>query len=184
MNGPETLRAIGGWLTLAGAGLFGLAWLTSTLPREPVLAGVEVSRWVAVPAHILVLLALGSIYLAQAETAGGWGLTGFLLAFGGASIFLGYVIGGWTAVIPEPVLGPVAGAVWLTGMLILAVVNWQGGTLPQWAGVLWFVGAVAYATGVPAGPDQPPKVTALMGALAITAGIGWAGLDMILGSRS
>lgn len=175
----EALPATGGLLTIGGAGLFGLAWVISTVFDEPVVAGVELARWVAIPAHILMLLSLVAIYLVQADRVGGWGLAGFLLAFSGVAIFIGYVIGGWSAAIPEPRLGPVGGMLWLAGLLILAIVTWQGGVLPRWSGVLWFAGAVVYATGLPAGPDDQPGVAALIGALIIAGGLGWAGVSMV-----
>ncbi len=175
----EALRTTGGILTVGAAGLFGLAWVASRLFGEPMLGGVELARWLAVPAHVLMLLGLVAIYLVQAGRAGGWGLAGFLLAFTGVSIFIGYVIGGWAAAIPEPRLGPLGGMIWLAGLLILAIVTWQAGVLPRWAGVFWFFGAVLYATGVPAGPDDAPRVTALIGAVMIAIGFGWAGISMI-----
>lgn len=39
--------------------------------------------------------------------------------------------------------------------------------------------AVFYATGLPAGPEDEPRVTALIGALMIAIGFGWAGISMV-----
>jgi MYXO-CTERM domain-containing protein len=36
--------------------------------------------------------------------------------------------------------------------------------------------AVLYATGVRAGPDDAPRITALVGALAVAAVFGWVGI--------
>lgn len=173
------LQTTAGVITIGAGGLFALAWLTSMVFGDPDIGGVELSRWLALAAHTLMLLGLVSIYLVQADRAGAWGLAGFLFAFIGVAIFIGYVVGGWTAAIPEPRLGPVGGLLWISGLLILAVVTWQGGVLARWAGVLWIVGAVLYATGVPAGPDDTPRVTALLGALLVAAGFAWAGQSML-----
>jgi len=173
------LQTTAGVITVGAGITFALAWLTSIAFSQPTMAGVELSRWLALAAHILMLLGLIGIYLVQANRSGAWGLTGFLLAFTGVAIFIGYVVGGWTAAIPEPRLGPIGGLLWLSGLLILAVVTWQSGVLARWAGVLWFVGAVVYATGVPAGPDDTPRVTALIGALLIAAGFSWAGSSIL-----
>ncbi|HEX9855463.1 MAG TPA: hypothetical protein VGC47_09125 [Acidimicrobiia bacterium] len=127
----NALQAVGGALTVLGAGLFLMAWASEMFLGEPMLGGVEVSRWLAVPAHILMLLGLVNIYLVQAGRVGVWGLVGFLLTFFGVAIFIGYVIGGWTAAIPEPTLGPIGGVLWLTGRLILAIVTWHAGVLPR-----------------------------------------------------
>ncbi len=108
-----------------------------------------------------------------------WGLVGFLMAFFGLAIFIGYVVGGWTTAIPEPRLGPIGGGLWLLGLLVLAVVTWQTEVLPRLAGVAWMLGALVYVAGVPDGPDDPPTVTALVGASVFAAGIGWAGIAML-----
>ena len=52
------LHSIGGVVTIVGSTLFLAAWATSTLLEEPSVKGVELSRWLAVPAHILLLLGL------------------------------------------------------------------------------------------------------------------------------
>jgi hypothetical protein len=78
------LQVTGGVLTLVGAVLFLGAWVTSQLFGDPAVGGVELARWLAVPAHILMLLGLGAIYLIQADRVGVWGLVGFLLAFSAA----------------------------------------------------------------------------------------------------
>lgn len=178
------LQTSGGVVTLAGAGLFILAWFTAMLLGDPMVGGVELARWLALPAHILILLGLVAIYMVQADRAGALGLAGFLLAFTGMAIFIGYVIGGWMAAIPEPRLGPLGGVLWLGGLLILAVVTWQGGVLPRWAGVLWFAGALLYAAGVPGGPDVAPRISALLGAVLIAGGLGWAGIGILNLNRS
>lgn len=173
------LQTTAGVITIGAGALFALAWLTSIVLGEPSIGGVEVSRWLALAAHILMLLGLVGIYLVQAHRTGAWGLAGFFLAFTGVAIFIGYIVGGWTAAIPEPRLGPVGGLLWISGLLILAVVTWQGDVLAGWSGVLWFVGAVVYATGVPAGPEDSPRLTALIGALLVAAGFAWAGQSML-----
>lgn len=173
------LQSTAGVIAIGTGLLFAASWLTSMVFGEPSISGVELARWLALAAHILMLLALVGIYLVQAEPAGVLGLGGFLLAFTGATIFIGYIVGGWTAVIPEPRLGPIGGMLWLTGLLILAIVTWQGGVLTRWAGVLWFVGAVVYATGLPSTPEAEPRATALVGALLVAAGFGWAGVSML-----
>ena len=174
------LQITAGVITILGGATFALAWLTSMVFGEPHIAGVELSRWLALAAHILMLLGLVGIYLVQADRARVWGLIGFLSAFTGVAIFIGYLVGGWTAAIPEPRLGPVGGLLWISGLLILAVVTWQGDVLARWAGVLWFIGAVVYATGVPSGPEDAPRVTALIGSLLVAAGFGWAGGSMLV----
>lgn len=175
----RALQLIGGWITIAAAALFFVSWAIAMLLGNPIVGDIHLARWLALPAHIFMLLGLVSIYLVQADRGGAWGLAGFLLAFAGVAIFIGYVIGGWTAAIPEPRLGPIGGLLWLAGLLILAVFTWQAGVLPRWAGVFWFVGAVLYATGVPGGPDDLPRVTALVGALLIAVGFGWAGTGIL-----
>ena len=175
----DELHSIAGVITIVGSTLFLAAWATSTLLGEPSVKDVEISRWLAVPAHILLLLGLVAVYLVQAHRGGVWGLAGFLLAFTGFAVFLGYVIGGWTAAIPEPRLGPVGGIMWLVGLLILAIVTWQSGVLSRWAGVLWFSGALVYASTVPTGPQDDPRVFSLLGALLIAAGFAIAGLGML-----
>jgi hypothetical protein len=173
------LHSIGGVVTIVGSTLFLAAWATSTLLEEPSVKGVELSRWLAVPAHILLLLGLVAIYLVQANRAGVWGLVGFLLAFSGFAIFIGYVIGGWTAAIPEPRLGPVGGIMWLIGLLILAIVTWRGGVLSRWAGFVWFSGALVYASTVPAGPRDDPRIVSFLGAVLIAAGFAMAGFGIL-----
>lgn len=150
------LQTTAGVITIGAGALFALAWLTSMVFGDPRIVEVELSRWLALAAHIFMLLGLVGIYLVQAEHAGAWGLAGFLLAFTGVAIFIGYVVGGWTTVIPEPQLGPIGGLIWLVGLLILAVVTWQSGVLARWAGIVWLVGAVVFATAVPSGPDDSP----------------------------
>jgi len=175
----DELQSVGGVITIAGSTLFLAAWATSTLLGEPLVKEVELSRWLAVPAHVLLLLGLAAVYLVQADRAGVWGLSGFLLAFSGFAIFIGYVIGGWTAAIPEPRLGPVGGIFWLVGLLLLAIVTWRSGVLSRWAGVLWFSGALVYASTVPAGPQDDPRVASLIGAGLIAAGFSLAGFGML-----
>lgn len=92
---PSQLSAAGG-IAIIGAGLFVSAWATSVLLENPSVGGVEVARSLAVPAYILMLLGLGAIYRVHAEETGAWGLIGFLMTFFGVSIFIGYVIAGWT----------------------------------------------------------------------------------------
>jgi hypothetical protein len=179
----DQLHSIGGVITIVGSILFSAAWATSTLLGNPSVKDVEISRWLAVPAHILLLLGLVAVYLVQAHRGGAWGLGGFLLAFTGFAVFIGYVIGGWTAAIPEPRLGPVGGMMWLVGLLILAIVSWQSSVLPRWAGVLWFAGALAYASTVPAGPQDEPRVVSLLGALIFAAGFAIAGFGMFTEGR-
>ena len=173
------LQSTGGLVTIVGSTLFMAAWATSTLLGAPSVKGVELSRWLAVPAHVLLLLGLVAIYLVQADRAGVWGLVGFLLAFSGFAIFIGYVIGGWTAAIPEPRLGPVGGIMWLIGLLVLAIVTWRGGVLSRWAGIVWFSGALVYASSVPAGPQDDPRVVSLLGAVLIAAGFAMAGFGIL-----
>jgi hypothetical protein len=173
------LQTNAGVITIAAGGLFALPWLTSMVFGETQVAGVELSRWLALAAHILMLLALVGIYLVQANESGAWGLVGFLLAFTGVAIFIGYVVGGWTATIPEPRLGPIGGLLWISGLLILAVATWQTGVLTRWVGIIWLVGAVVYATGLPAGPQDTPRATAIVGALIVAVGFTWAGTSML-----
>ena len=174
----DQLQSIGGVITIVGSMLFLAAWATSTLLGDPSVKDVELSRWLAVPAHILLLLGLVAIYLVQAHRGGAWGLGGFLLAFTGFAISIGYVIGGWTAAIAESRLGPVGGIMRLVGLLILAIVTWQSGVLSRWAGVLWFSGALVYASTVPAGPQDHPRVGSPLGALIFAAGFAIAGFAM------
>lgn len=89
------------------------------------------------------------------------------------------MIGGWTAAIPEPRLGPVGGVFWLAGLLVLAIVTWQSGVLSRWSGVLWFSGALIYASTVPGGPQDDPRVASLLGAVLIAAGFAIAGFGML-----
>ncbi|MDX1469310.1 MAG: hypothetical protein R3258_08205 [Acidimicrobiia bacterium] len=178
MSGAE-LAGIGGAIAIIGAVLFAAAWAFSVVLGNPLAGGVDVARWIAVPAHICLLLGLVAIYGVQSAETGVWGLVGFLLAFSGMAIFIGYVIGGWTPAIPEPTLGPIGGGLWLVGLLILAVVTWQGGVLPQWSGVVWMLGALTYVSSVPDGPDDPPTLVALVGASAFAVGIGWAGVAIV-----
>ena len=173
------LTVVGGTVTIVAAVLFVSAWAFPVLFDDPSVGGVEIGRWVAVPGHIFMLLGLVAIYGVQADETGVWGLVGFLMAFFGAAIFIGYVIGGFTAAIPEPRLGPIGGGLWLLGLLILAVVTWQAGVLPGWAGVLWMLGALVYATGVPDGPDEAGGMVALVGASGFAAGLAWAGIAII-----
>ena len=175
----DQLQSVGGVITIVGSTLFVAAWATSTLLGDPSVKDVELSRWLAVPAHVLLLIGLVAVYLVQADRAGVWGLAGFLLAFSGFAIFIGYVVGGWTAAIPEPRLGPVGGIMWLVGLLILAIVTWQSGVMSRWAGVLWFSGALVYASTVPTGPQDDPHVGSLLGAVLIAAGLAMAGFGML-----
>jgi hypothetical protein len=173
------LTQVGGVIALAGASLFLASWTTGVLFGNPSVNGVELARWIAVPAHILLLIALVSIYLVQADKTGALGLAAFLMAFSGTAIFIGYVVGGWDVAIPEPQLGPIGGVLWLIGLLLLAVVTWRSSVLPGWAGVLWTIGAVVYATGVPDGPQDVPGAAALIGAAGIAVGFGWAGVALM-----
>ncbi len=178
MSGAE-LAGIGGVIAVLGALLFALAWAFPVVFGDPSVKGVEIGRWIAVPAHILLLVGLGAIYGVQADEAGVLGLVGFLMAFFGFAIFIGYVIGGWATAIPEPRLGPIGGGLWLIGLLLLAIVTWQTDVLPRFAGVVWMVGALIYVTGVPDGPDDPPTIRALVGASLFAAGIGWSGIAIL-----
>lgn len=174
-----TGHGVFGISAIVGGVLLVVAWALAMLLDNPTVNGVELSRWVAVPAHILLLLGLVGVYSAQAAETGSWGLAGFILAFAGMAIFLGYVIGGWDTAIPEPRLGPLGGVLWLTGLLALSIVTWRAGVFPRWAGVLWMVGAILYATGVPANAGDPGRITGLIGAGFIAVGFAWAGLTML-----
>jgi hypothetical protein len=165
-------------IAFVGAVLFLGSWATGVLFGNPSVNGVELARWLAVPAHVLLLIGLVAIYLVQADKTGMWGLAAFLMAFSGTAIFIGYIIGGWNVAIPEPQLGPIGGVLWLIGLLGLAIVTWRSDILPGWAGVLWTVGAVVYATGVPDGPNDAPGTIALVGAVGIAAGFGWVGIAL------
>jgi len=62
----DQLQSIG-VITIVGSMLFLAAWATSTLLGDPSVKDVELSRWLAVPAHILLLLGLVAVYLVQAH---------------------------------------------------------------------------------------------------------------------
>lgn len=175
----EVTGNIFGIALIAGAILFVLAWFASIVLGEPMVDDVAVSRWLAVPAHILLLIGVFGLYLAQADRVGVWGLAGSLLAVAGLAIFVGYVIGGWTTAIPEPRLGPVGGIMWITGLLILAVVTWQGDVLPKWSGVIWMVGVIVYVATVPTNVNDTPRVASLVGATVIAIGLAWAGAGIV-----
>lgn len=143
------------------------------------MAGVELARWLAIPAHILLMLGVVTLFLTQATETGRWGLVGALLAFSGMAIFVGYVVGGWEAAVPEPRLGPIGGILWIVGLAILAIATWRGGVLPGATGVLWLSGAVVYAAGVPTASEDASGAVALVGAAMFAAGFAWAGIAIL-----
>jgi hypothetical protein len=170
------LTRLSGMAAMLGGALFAAAWLLAFASGDPGSAENSVSRWVGLAAFTFLLLGLVGLYSAQNEEAGVVGFIGFLLAFVGAAVIIGYVIGGQENAIPEPTLGPVAGLSFTLGFVLLGLGSWMGGVTPRWAALLWAVGAAVWLIGV---AMIPPGLLTLIGAFVFGAGLIGAGNRLV-----
>jgi hypothetical protein len=168
-----------------------------TPPPDPTV--VLTSPWALIHtlimlSAILTLLGLVGLYAYQVEQSGWLGLSGFLLAFLGSAVQVGF----WffdSYVIPllavhAPVLltdktllltGPFAvaylfgGIGSIIGFMIFGFASARAGVLPRWAGILLVVGAPIFTLS-PAGPIQ------LGGAILFGLGLAWSGYEVWSGT--
>jgi hypothetical protein len=171
----STLVQSSGLAAVAGGALFAAAWIVSAVSGDSGAGKDLAARWVAVAAHILILLGLVGIYATHSQDSGVLGFASFLMAFTGTAVFIGFVIGGEETAIPEPSLGPPAGLSWLVGFCLLAVAFWQSGLSLRWPIALSATGIMLYLAGI---PGSPPSALTLAGAVLFALGFGWAGISL------
>ena len=174
---PEQLYSAGAVAgTLGGGGivLLDLAQIATNVPRTTV-------GLVEIPITILVLLALPALYARQAERAGVLGLAGFVLAFAGVALGMGYFYlmafvrpvldQGWPPAAEAVsaaagVMEPFEGLTFVLGWVIFAVATLRARVFPRVAASLIIVGIVLVVTRELL-PVRGPLGGALMG-LGIT----------------
>src|SRR5687768_1383771 len=174
---PEQLYSAGAVAGILGGGgivLLDLAQIATNVPRTTV-------GLVEIPITILVLLALPALYARQAERAGVLGLAGFVLAFAGVALGMGYFYlmafvrpvldQGWPPAAEAVsaaagVMEPFEGLTFVLGWVIFAVATLRARVFPRVAASLIIVGIVLVVTRELL-PVRGPLGGALMG-LGIT----------------
>lgn len=134
--------------------------------------GDEGLAWLFFAGTVLSMFALFTVFAAQAEPSGAWGLGGFALASVGNILFLGETTWGEAMTV-------VAGTIYALGLVLLAVGTLRGGVFSRWVGWLW-IGAVL--VGLPA--FAVPALTAagfMLGGLAFGAAFVLAGYQLWAG---
>lgn len=154
------------------------------------------SHAVGVVSNVLVLLGLPALYVSESQRMGRLGLTGFLMAFTGITLFaissmFGFFAPVLAAEAPETldainVYLPVVllnGFVvigFLAGFVIFGVAIARTSTLPRWSGILVAVGAPSFLVGGAIAFLVSPALwfVAVLGGLALGSGLAWCGYRM------
>ncbi len=189
---PSKLTRWSGAVTV----LAGVVYLLSRLLHPPGLdaAAVLNSPWMAIHTGLmlgalLLLFGLVGMYAHQRERAGTLGLVGFVVAFLGTGLYVGFMYYEayiWPVLaIEAPVLleetgplfaGPTFLAITLTftsfllGWVLLGIATMRAGVLPRWGALLVIIGAVPISL-VP----FFPFVIVTIGGVVFGGGIIWLG---------
>jgi hypothetical protein len=202
-NGPS-LPALLRWsgLALVIGGLL-MAAATALHPSRETPATIVEAEVRLVTAHalftvsyLLVLLGLPGLYGPESLRMGRLGLVGFLLAYLGTMLIAVSGQFGFLAPVlatespqtidainrypPEVALNAVAFVGFVVGFLVLGVAMAKTGTFPRLSGLLVAVGAPCQVVGFALGQLVSPALWlfAILGSMALGAGLAWPGYRM------
>jgi hypothetical protein len=202
-RGPS-LAALLRWsgLALIAGGLL-MAVATALHPSRETAATILQAEVRLVAAHVLftlssllVLLGLPGLYGAESARMGRLGLVGFLVAFMGTTLvavsgnfgFLAPVLAAESPATidainvypPEVALNVVAFVGFVVGFVLFGMAMAKTATLPRSSGLLVAVGAPIQVFGFALGQTVSPALWsfAVLGSVALGAGLGWPGYRM------
>jgi hypothetical protein len=202
-RGPS-LATLWRWsgLGLVAGGLL-LAVATALHPSRETTATILQAEVRLVAAHVLftlssllVLLGLPGLYGAESVRMGRLGLTGFLLAFTGTTLIavsgnFGFIAPVLAAESPATIdainlyppvvaLNAVAFAGFVVGFVLFGIAMTRTATLPRSSGLLVAVGAPAQVVGFALAQTVSPALwtVAILGSLALGAGLAWSGYQL------
>ena len=202
-RGPS-LATLWRWsgLGLVAGGLL-LAVATALHPSRETTATIPQAEVRLVAAHVLftlssllVLLGLPGLYGAESVRMGRLGLTGFLLAFTGTTLIavsgnFGFIAPVLAAESPATIdainlyppvvaLNAVAFAGFVVGFVLFGIAMTRTATLPRSSGLLVAVGAPAQVVGFALAQTVSPALwtVAILGSLALGAGLAWSGYQL------
>jgi hypothetical protein len=197
---PALLRWSG--LALVAGGL-SMAVATALHPSRETTATILQAEVRLVAAHVLftlssllVLLGLPGLYGAKSVRMGRLGLTGFLLAFTGTTLIavsgnFGFIAPVLAAESPETIdainvylpvvaLNGVAFGGFVVGFVLFGMAMAKTATLPRASGLLVAVGAPFQVVGFAVAQTVAPALwtVAVLGSLALGAGLAWPGYQL------
>ena len=202
-SGPS-LAALRRWsgLALVAGGLL-LAVATALHPSQETPATILGAEGRLVAAHalftlssLLVLLGLSGLYGTQSVRMGRLGLAGFLLAFTGTTLvavsgnfgFLAPVLAAESpatidainAYLPVVALNGVAFGGFVVGFILFGMAMAKTATFPRSCGILVAVGAPSQVLAFALAQIVSPAwwTVAILGSLALGAGLGWPGYQL------
>jgi hypothetical protein len=202
-RGPS-LAALLRWsgLALVAGGLL-LVVATALHPSRETPATILQAEVRLVAAHVLftvasllVLLGLPGFYGAESVRMGRLGLVGFLLAFLGTTLIavsgnFGFIAPVLAAESPETIdainvylpvvaLNTVAFGGFVVGFVLFGMAMAKTATLPRAAGLLVAVGAPSQVVGFAVAQTVAPALwtVAVLGSVAVGAGLGWPGYQL------
>jgi hypothetical protein len=189
-------------LALIAGGLL-MAVATALHPSRETAATILQAEVRLVAAHVLftlssllVLLGLPGLYGAESARMGRLGLVGFLVAFMGTTLvavsgnfgFLAPVLAAESPATidainvypPEVALNGVAFVGFVVGFVLFGMAMAKTATLPRFSGLLVAVGAPIQVFGFALGQTVSPALWsfAVLGSVALGAGLGWPGYRM------
>jgi hypothetical protein len=202
-KGPS-LAALLRWsgLALVAGGLL-LAVATALHPNRETTATILQAEVRLVAAHVLftlssllVLLGLPGLYGAESVRMGRLGLAGFLLAFMGTTLIavsgnFGFIapvlaaespatIDAINLYLPVVALNGVAFAGFVVGFVLFGLAMAKTATLSRSSGILVAVGAPSQVVGFALAQTVSPAlwIVAILGSVALGAGLAWSGYQM------
>jgi hypothetical protein len=202
-RGPS-LATLSRWsgLALVAGGLL-LAVATALHPSRETTSTILQAEVRLVAAHVLftlasllVLLGLPGLYGAESVRMGRLGLTGFLLAFTGTTLIAVSGNFGFIAPVlatespatidainlypPVVALNAVAFGGFVVGFVLFGVAMAKSTSLPRSSGLLVAVGAPAQVVGFALAQTVSPALwtVAILGSLALGAGLAWSGYQL------
>jgi hypothetical protein len=202
-KGPS-LAALLRWsgLALAAGGLL-LAVATALHPNRETTATILQAEVRLVAAHVLftlssllVLLGLPGLYGAESVRMGRLGFAGFLLAFMGTTLIavsgnFGFIapvlaaespatIDAINLYLPVVALNGVAFAGFVVGFVLFGLAMARTATLSRSSGILVAVGAPSQVVGFALAQTVSPAlwIVAILGSVALGAGLAWSGYQM------
>jgi hypothetical protein len=202
-KGPS-LAALLRWsgLALVAGGLL-LAAATALHPNRETTATLLQAEVRLVAAHVLftlssllVLLGLPGLYGAESVRMGRLGLAGFLLAFMGTTLIavsgnFGFIapvlaaespatIDAINLYLPVVALNGVAFAGFVVGFVLFGLAMAKTATLSRSSGILVAVGAPSQVVGFALAQTVSPAlwIVAILGSVALGAGLAWSGYQM------
>jgi hypothetical protein len=202
-RGPS-LATLSRWsgLALVAGGLL-LAVATALHPSRETTSTILQAEVRLVAAHVLftlasllVLLGLPGLYGAESVRMGRLGLTGFLLAFTGTTLIavsgnFGFIAPVLAAESPATIdainlyppvvaLNAVAFGGFVVGFVLFGVAMAKSTSLPRSSGLLVAVGAPAQVVGFALAQTVSPALwtVAILGSLALGAGLAWSGYQL------